>query len=80
VIQARAIQAIHAAICDESFEDHMDPAWPGRCVKAAQAAYPHIAAAVLNEAAESLIRQEFDEVTPRMLKNRARSYKPRNAD
>jgi hypothetical protein len=52
----------------------MDPSWPGRCVKAAQAAHPHIASAVLNEAAESLIEQQFDEVTPRMLKNRARSY------
>ena len=80
MIPRKAIEAIHAAICEESLEDHLDPEWPGRCVKAAQAAYPYIAAAVLNEAAESLIRQEFDEVTPRMLKNRARSYKPRNAD
>jgi hypothetical protein len=80
VIPRKAIQAIHAAICEESLEDHMDPAWPGRCVKAAQAAHPHIAASVLNDAAESLIKQQFDEVTPRMLQNRARSYKPRNAD
>ena len=80
MIPRKAIAAIHAAICEESLEDHMDPEWPGRCVKAAQAAYPHIAAAVLNDAAESLIKQEFAEVTPRMLKNRARSYKPRHAD
>jgi hypothetical protein len=45
-----------------------------------QAAYPYIAAVVLNEAAESAIEQQFSEVTPRMLKNRARSYKPRHAD
>lgn len=44
-----------------------------------EAAYPHIASAVLNEAAESAIEQAFSEVTPRMLQNRARSYKPRNA-
>lgn len=44
MIPSKAIEAIHAAICEESLEDHMDPAWPGRCVKAAQAAYPYIVA------------------------------------
>ena len=76
MIPKKAVEAIHAAICEESLEDHMDPVWPGRCVKAAQAAYPYIAAAVLNEAAESAIEQAFSEVTPKMLQNRARSYKP----
>jgi hypothetical protein len=33
----RAAEEIHAAICDESLEDHLDPDWPGRCVKAAEA-------------------------------------------
>jgi len=80
MIPRKAIEAIHAAICEESLEDHMDPAWPGRCVKAAQAAHTHIAAAVLNDAAESAIEQAFNEVTPRMLQNRARTYKPTNAD
>lgn len=44
MIPSKAIEAIHAAICEESFEDHMDPEWPGRCVKAAQAAAPHLMA------------------------------------
>jgi len=79
MIPDKAVEAIHAAICEESLEDHMDPVWPGRCVKAVQAAYPHIAAAVLNDAAESAIEQAFNEVTPRMLRNRARTYKPTNA-
>jgi hypothetical protein len=33
-----AAKAIHSAICEESLEDHLDPKWPGRCVKAAKAA------------------------------------------
>ena len=44
MIPRKAVEAIHAAICEESLEDHVDPEWPGRCVKAAQAAYPHIVA------------------------------------
>lgn len=43
MIPKKAIQAIHSAICEESLEDHMDhPEWPGRCVKAAQAAAPYM--------------------------------------
>ena len=38
-----AARAIHAAICEESLEDHLDPAWPGKCVRAAKAAAPHLA-------------------------------------
>lgn len=30
-------EAIHSAICEESLEEHLDPDWPGRCVKAADA-------------------------------------------
>lgn len=38
-ICARSIaEEIHAAICEESLSDHLDPEWPGRCVKAANAA------------------------------------------
>jgi len=40
MIPKKAVEAIHAAICEESLEDHMDPVWPGRCVKAAAA--PHL--------------------------------------
>lgn len=42
MIPDEAVEAIHAAICEESLEGHMDPGWPGRCVKAAQAAVPHL--------------------------------------
>ena len=49
MIPRKAIEAIHAAICEESLEDHMDPAWPGRCVKAVQAAAPHLMAAAWGE-------------------------------
>jgi len=56
VIPRKAIQAIHAAICEESLEDHMDPAWPGRCVKAAQAAYPHLMAQAFDEGQKSALR------------------------
>ena len=44
MIPRKAVEAIHAVICEESLEDHMDPQWPGRCVKAAQAAAPHLMA------------------------------------
>jgi hypothetical protein len=44
MIPNEAVEAIHAAICEESLEDHMDPQWPGRCVKAAQAAAPYLMA------------------------------------
>ena len=56
MIPRKAIQAIHAAICEESFEDHMDPEWPGRCVKAAQAAAPYLMAQAFNEGQTSGMR------------------------
>lgn len=37
-----AVEAIHGAICNESLEDHLDPDWPGRCVKALDAAVPYM--------------------------------------
>lgn len=40
MISVEAVQAVHSLICEESLEDHMDPQWPGRCVKAVQAAAP----------------------------------------
>ena len=40
----KAIEAVHSRICDESLSEHMDPMWPGRCVKAVQAAAPHLTA------------------------------------
>lgn len=33
--ESSVAEAIHAAICEESLRDHLDPGWPGRCVKAA---------------------------------------------
>jgi hypothetical protein len=51
-IPAEAVEAIHSVICEESLEDHMDPDWPGRCVKAAAAAAPHLMAAAWAEGHE----------------------------
>lgn len=56
MIPHKAIEAIHAAICEESLEDHMDPVWPGRCVKAAQAAAPHLMAKAFDEGQKSGMR------------------------
>jgi len=40
----KAVEAVHSRICEESLSEHMDPMWPGRCVKAVQAAAPHLTA------------------------------------
>lgn len=45
MIREAAAQAIHGAICEESLEDHLDPDWPGRCVRAAEAIAPVLAEA-----------------------------------
>ena len=42
---------------------------------ALEAAAPHIAFAVLEEAALSAEEQEYDHITPRALRRRARSYR-----
>lgn len=52
MIPRKAVEAIHSAICEESLEDHMDPQWPGRCVKAAQAAAPRMMAQAWDASAE----------------------------
>lgn len=49
-----AEQAIHVAICEGSPEDCKD--WRGRCVKAAEAVRPIIAAETLREEADNLER------------------------
>jgi hypothetical protein len=45
VIPEKAIQAAHAAICEQNIEDCLDPDWRGKCVKAVEAAAPHMLAA-----------------------------------
>ena len=42
MIPAKAIQAAHAAVCEQSLDDCLDPDWRGKCVKAVEAAAPHI--------------------------------------
>lgn len=41
-IPEKAIQAAHAAVCEQSLDDCLDPDWRGKCVKAVEAAAPHI--------------------------------------
>lgn len=54
-----AVKAVHGRICEESLSEHMDPKWPGRCVKAVQAAAPHLMAARA-DAAEATVRRVRD--------------------
>ena len=41
-ISEEAVEAAHSVICEESLEDHLDPDWPGRCIKALEAALPYL--------------------------------------
>jgi hypothetical protein len=43
-IKDAAAEAVHASICEQSLDDCMDPDWRGRCVKAVEAAAPHLMA------------------------------------
>jgi hypothetical protein len=56
---AQAVEAIHAAICEESLTDHMDPDWPGKCVKAAIAADSVMFSEAAIERAAKALRAEF---------------------
>lgn len=54
-IPKEAVEATHAAICEQNLEDCLE--WRGRCVKAVEAAAPHMLAAALDgvvRAAEDL--------------------------
>lgn len=42
MIPEKAIQAAHAAICEQNLDDCLDPGWRGKCVKAVEAAAPII--------------------------------------
>lgn len=42
VIPDAAVEAAHRAICEDDLDDCLD--WRGRCVKAAEAAAPHLMA------------------------------------
>jgi hypothetical protein len=48
-ISDEAVQVVHSVICEESLEDCMDPDWRGRCVKAVEAASPHLMAVAWDE-------------------------------
>lgn len=64
MISVEAVEAVHSLICEESLEDHMDPQWPGRCVKAVQAAAPALMRAAWStctvEAARSGLLSDYD--------------------
>lgn len=71
-ISNEAMQAAHAAICEENFDDCLE--WRGKCVKAVEAAAPIIRAAALREAADA-IRQDRPEMGPGILITEYRSGK-----
>ena len=48
-ITAKAIQAAHAAICEQNIDDCLDPDWRGKCVKAVEAAAPCLQVAAWHE-------------------------------
>lgn len=56
-IPEEAVQRAHAAICEESLEDCLDPDWRGRCVKAVEAAAPFLRAKALEDAAKELAQR-----------------------
>ena len=52
-----AIEAAHAAICEESLKDCLDPDWRGKCVRAVEAAAPYLRA----QALDALAQQAYEE-------------------
>jgi hypothetical protein len=50
-ISEEAVQAAHAAICEQNFDDCLE--WRGRCVKAVEAAAPYMLAEAWAEGHES---------------------------
>lgn len=46
-IPYNAVQAAHAAICEQNFDDCLE--WRGKCVKAVEAAAPHLMAKAWDE-------------------------------
>lgn len=49
MIPEKAVQAAHAAICEQNIDDCLDPDWRGKCVKAVEAAAPYMMAAAWEE-------------------------------
>lgn len=54
MIPEEAVQAAHAAICEQNLDDCLDPDWRGKCVKAVEAAAPHIRAQAFEDAATDI--------------------------
>ena len=54
MIPKEAIEAAHAAICEESLKDCLDPDWRGKCVRAIEAAAPYLRAQALVDAAAAI--------------------------
>ena len=49
MIPAEAVEAVHAAICEQNLDDCLDPDWRGKCVKAVEAAAPYLRADAWDE-------------------------------
>lgn len=52
-LQGWIARAIHSDTCEESLSDCLDPGWPGRCMRSAEATLPIIAAKVRAAKAEA---------------------------
>jgi hypothetical protein len=52
MIPDEAVQAAHAAICEQNIDDCLDPNWRGKCVKAVEAAAPYLRADAWDEGFE----------------------------
>jgi len=91
VIHDKAVQAAHAAICEQNIDDCLDPEWRGKCVKAVEAAAPYqeiaraalesaafLAAQALEDAAEAIDADPYDDLDPfyaGWLRDRARKIR-----
>lgn len=62
MIPEKAIQAAHAAICEQNLDDCLDPGWRGKCVKAVEAATPFILAQAFAEAAADIDERRPEQI------------------
>jgi hypothetical protein len=64
VIPEAAVEAAHAAICEDSLNDCLE--WHGRCVKAVEAAAPHMLAEAWDEGEEAGVLNHAAEEYPEL--------------
>lgn len=69
------VEAVSAAFIALYERDHVGGVGSADIRRALEAAAPHMAAAVLDEAADRAVEQEIECITPAMLRRRAKSYR-----